>query len=102
MHDNRPNASIALLTVVVVLRLIDKFDHTASYLRHLTFHRRPAVVLELGYLNSVLHFAIGNVELAAGVIRTAFAVHVLDEDVIVMDFIIRPVAGTFFWCIADL
>lgn len=102
MHNDRSDASIAILTVVMILRLVDQFDHSAGHLRHLSFHRRPAVVLELGDLDGVLQLAIGYIEFAAGIVWTAFAVHILDEDVIVLDLVVGPVARAFLGCVADL
>lgn len=102
MYDHRSNASVAILSVVMVLRLIHQFNHATRHLRHLTLHRWPAVVLELGDLNRILHFAIGNIELAAGVVRTAFAVHVLNENMVVLDLVVGPVAWAFFRCVTDL
>lgn len=102
MYDHRPDARVTILAVVVILRLVDQFDHAARHLGHLALDRRPAVVLELRHLDGVLQLAVGHIELAAGVVRTALAVHVLDENVVVLDLVVGPVAWAFLWCVTNL
>lgn len=102
MHNYRSDAGVAILVVVMILRLVDQLNHPTRHLGHLTFDRRPPVVLELRHLDRVLHLAVSHVELAAGVIRTALAMHVLDENVIILDLVVGPIARALFRCVANL
>lgn len=102
MYCDRANCGKVTLTIVMILCLINKLDHTACHLWHLTFHRWPSIILKLRNFDCILHLAIGHIKLASRVIRTTLALHVLDQYMIVLNFIVGPVAWAFFWSVADL
>lgn len=102
MNRYRSRTTQILLVVMMVLGLINKFNHTACHFRHLAVHRRPSIVLKLGDLDGVLHFAIGHIEFPSRVIRPDITLHVLDQNVIVLYLVVRPIPRTLFRPIANL
>lgn len=102
MNRHRANVHIFTLLLMMILRLIDQFDHATRHLRHLTLNRWPTVILKLGHFYGVLHLTVGHIEFASRVIRTTFTLHVLDHNVLVLDFIVGPIARTFLWSVTNL
>lgn len=101
MNGYRSRTTQIFLIVMMVLGLINKFNHTTCYFRHFAFNSWPAVVLKLCHLDGVFHFAIGHIEFTSRVIRPNITLHVLDQNVIVLNFIVGPISWTFFRSVTD-
>lgn len=90
------------IVFVMVVGLVYKFYNAPTDFRNFAVHCWPTIVLELCHFQRVINFAVRYVEFPSRIIGTAFAVHVFHEDVIILDFIIGPIAWTLPGPIPDL
>lgn len=103
MNSHRSNVHIfTTLLLMMILCLVDQFDHTTCHFGHFTLNRWPTIILKLCHFDCVFHLAIGNIEFTSRVIRTTFTLHILDDNVFVLDFIVGPVSRTFLRAITNL
>lgn len=104
MNEHRSRRVILFdLRLMMRLRLMNDLQNAARHFRHLTVNSRPAVILKVCHVNRVVDLAVCHRELSFRVVGTALALDVLDKYVIVLNFVVGPVARTFVVVhIADL
>jgi len=97
VHDQR-----ATRLGVVRQCLIYQLNKTARHLRYFTLHRWPAMILILLYDSTFISFCVQNAKFATRVIWTTLTTDVTDPYVIIIGFIVRPIAWALPWAFIQL
>lgn len=90
VHDQR-TAGLGVIRQCLIYQL----DETACHFRYFALHRWPAMILILLHDAALVSLRIQNAKLTTRVVRTALTMDVTNSYVIVVGFIIGPVAWTF-------